>query len=65
MLVLLKKMARYNNSLKNLSLPIYIFKSRGFGHVEFSDKRGVEKALKKQGETIDGRSIKVDVASQR
>lgn len=40
-------------------------RSRGFGHVEFADKNGVEKALKKAGEEIDGRPIKVDVAATR
>lgn len=40
-------------------------KSRGFGHVEFEDKSGVENALKKVGELIDGRPIKVDVAATR
>jgi len=40
-------------------------KSRGFGHVEFTDKSGVENALKLAGEELDGRVIKVDVAAQR
>lgn len=40
-------------------------KSRGFGHVEFEDRSGVENALKKVGELIDGRPIKVDVAATR
>ncbi|KAL4507250.1 hypothetical protein ABPG72_002043 [Tetrahymena utriculariae] len=40
-------------------------KSRGFGHVEFEDRSGVENALKKAGEQIDGRPIKVDVAASR
>lgn len=40
-------------------------KSRGFGHVEFTDKSGVENALKKAGETLEGRPIKVDVAASR
>ncbi|KAL4507249.1 hypothetical protein ABPG72_002042 [Tetrahymena utriculariae] len=40
-------------------------KSRGFGHVEFEDKSGVENALKKSGEHIDGRSIRVDVPALR
>ena len=38
-------------------------KSRGFGHVEFTDKSGVENALKLAGEDMDGRAIKVDVAA--
>ncbi|KAL4492118.1 hypothetical protein ABPG73_003066 [Tetrahymena malaccensis] len=37
-------------------------KSRGFGHVEFEDRSGVDNALKKSGEYIDGRAIRVDVA---
>lgn len=39
-------------------------KSRGFGHVEFVDRSGVEKALRKVGEEIDGRPIRVDVATR-
>ncbi|KAL4492117.1 hypothetical protein ABPG73_003065 [Tetrahymena malaccensis] len=40
-------------------------KSRGFGHVEFEDISGVVNALKKAGEQLDGRPIKVDVAATR
>lgn len=31
--------------------------SRGFGHVEFTNKQGVEKALTKAGSNVDGRPI--------
>ncbi|EAR99037.1 hypothetical protein TTHERM_00384810 (macronuclear) [Tetrahymena thermophila SB210] len=40
-------------------------KSRGFGHVEFEERSGVENALKMAGEQIDGRPIRVDVAASR
>ena len=40
-------------------------KSRGFGHVEFTDKSGVENAIKLNGDDFDGRPLKVDVAAQR
>ncbi|KAL4492119.1 hypothetical protein ABPG73_003067 [Tetrahymena malaccensis] len=43
----------------------YNGKSKGFCHVEFEDRSGVENALKKQGEFIDGRPIKINVAQKR
>lgn len=39
--------------------------SRGFGHVEFTNADAVKKAMLKVGENIDGRPIKVDVATKR
>lgn len=35
-------------------------KSRGFGYVHFKDSEAVEKALKMNGQEIDGRAINVD-----
>ncbi len=34
-------------------------RSRGFGYVEFEDKDAVEKAIKVDGEELDGRKIRV------
>jgi len=39
--------------------------SRGFGHIEFANSEEVKKAIAKAGSTIDGRTIKVDVAAKR
>jgi hypothetical protein len=36
---------------------LYLKQSRGFGHVEFTNKQGVEKALTKAGSNVDGRPI--------
>lgn len=38
---------------------------RGFAHVEFADAESVEKALKLNGQDLDGRNIKVDVAGNK
>ena len=38
---------------------------KGFAHVEFTNKEGVEKAMLRAGEKLDGREIKVDVSESR
>ena len=40
-------------------------KSKGYAHVTFQDENAVEKALKKDGERIDDREIKVDKIKPR
>ncbi len=41
-------------------------RSRGFGFVEMSDEAGAQKAIAElDGATVDGRSIKVNVAKPR
>lgn len=40
-------------------------KSRGFGYVEFGDQQSVSKALQKNGEHLDERPIRVDVANSK
>lgn len=47
------------------SYHLLLLQSRGFGHVEFENKSGVENALKKAGEHFEGRPIKVDVSASR
>jgi nucleolin len=39
--------------------------SRGFGYVEFEDSTGVKKALELAGETLEGRPLKLDVATKK
>lgn len=40
-------------------------KSKGFCHIEFEAAEASEKALKKAGENVDGRDIRVDFSSQK
>jgi len=42
-----------------------LLQSKGFGHVEFTNKTSVESAMKKNGDSLNGRNIKVDVAAER
>jgi len=39
--------------------------SKGFAHVEFTDASSVGKAVKKSGEKLDGRTIRVDEAGKK
>lgn len=40
-------------------------RSRGFGYVEFATAEGAQKALELNGKEVDGRAIKVDLATPR
>jgi len=40
-------------------------KSKGFCHVDFDSRDGLEKALGKQGSELDGRQIKIDESKPR
>lgn len=44
---------------------IFVFQSRGFGHIDFVDNATAKKALAKVGEYIDGRAIKVDLSAPK
>ena len=38
---------------------------KGFAHIDFEDQDGVDNAVKKNGEELDGRPLKVDVSSNK
>lgn len=40
-------------------------KSKGFGYVEFDSAESLQKAVAKSGQSLDGRSIKVDTATKK
>jgi len=40
-------------------------KSKGFCHVDFESKDALENALKKQGDELDGRTVKIDESKSR
>ena len=40
-------------------------RSRGFGHVEFETEEAAKKAVKKNGQNLEGRDIFCDLARER